>query len=61
MSALSFHSLRHSFTSALANVGVAQELRMALTGHRSRDMHQHYTHLELERLRDAIALLPRIK
>jgi integrase len=61
VSALSFHSLRHSFTSVLANVGVAQELRMALTGHRSRDMHQHYTHLELERLRDAIALLPRIK
>src|SRR4051812_32139353 len=38
VSALSFHSLRHSFNSALANAGVAQELRMRLTGHSSIDM-----------------------
>jgi hypothetical protein len=28
VSALSFHSLRHSFNSALANAGVSQELRV---------------------------------
>jgi integrase len=61
VSALSFHSLRHSFSSILANAGVSEERRMALVGHASRDMHQKYTHHELERLRDAIALLPRIK
>jgi integrase len=61
VSALSFHSLRHSFSSILANAGVSEERRMALVGHASRDMHQKYTHHELERLRDAIALLPRIE
>jgi integrase len=61
VSALSFHSLRHSFSSILANAGVSEERRMALTGHRERDTHQRYTHHELERLRDAIALLPRIQ
>jgi integrase len=58
VSALSFHSLRHSFSSILANAGVSEERRMALTGHTTRDMHAKYTHHELERLRDAIALLP---
>jgi integrase len=56
--ALSFHSLRHSFSSVLANAGVSEERRMALTGHRSRDMHQHYSHHELEQLQKAVALLP---
>jgi integrase len=60
VSALSFHSLRHSFSSILANAGVSEERRMALTGHSSRDMHQKYTHHQLEQLRDAIALLPRL-
>ena len=32
----SFHSLRHSFSSALMNAGVPEELRMRLTGHRSK-------------------------
>jgi integrase len=58
---LSFHSLRHSFSSILANAGVSEEMRMALTGHKSRDVHQRYTHHELERMRAAVSLLPRIK
>jgi integrase len=60
VNALSFHSLRHSFSSILANVGIREELRMALTGHKTRDMQQHYTHHELEGLRDAVAVLPRL-
>ena len=44
VSALSFHSLRHSFNSALANAGVSQELRQKLTGHASADMNIIYTH-----------------
>jgi integrase len=60
VNALTFHSLRHSFTSILANAGISEELRMALTGHVSRDIHQGYTHHELARLRDAIGVLPRI-
>jgi integrase len=58
VSALSFHSLRHSFSSILANAGVSEERRMTLVGHTTRDMHQKYTHHQLEQLRDAIAVLP---
>lgn len=56
-----FHALRHSFNSALANEGVAQELRMKLTGHASKEMNRGYTHHELETLRAAIAKLPGMK
>ena len=57
-SSLSFHSLRHSFNSALANADVAQETRQKLTGHASTAMNEVYTHRELEPLRKAIAKLP---
>ena len=40
VNALSFHSLRHTFNSALANAGIPEETRMALTGHTSRQMNQ---------------------
>jgi integrase len=53
-----FHALRHSFTSALANAGVAPELRMKLTGHSSEAMHRGYTHHELDVLKKAVAKLP---
>jgi len=57
---LSFHSLRHSFNSVLANAGVSQEIRQKLTGHASAEMNARYTHHELEPLRAAIATLPRL-
>lgn len=60
-SSLSFHSLRHSFNSALANAGVAQEVRQKLTGHASAAMNDRYTHHEVETLRAAIAKLPALK
>jgi len=60
VNALSFHSLRHSFTSILANCGVAEEVRMLLTGHTTRAIHQRYSHHDLAALRDAVAVLPRI-
>ena len=59
-SSLSFHSLRHSFNSALANAGVAQEVRQKLTGHASAAMNDRYTHTEVETLREAVAKLPSI-
>lgn len=49
-----FHSLRHGFVSALANSGVSQEIRMRLTGHSSAGIHQRYTHLNPEPLKEAI-------
>ena len=57
-SSLSFHSLRHSFNSALANAGVSQEMRQKLTGHASAKMNAKYTHLEIEGLRAAVGSLP---
>ena len=60
VSALSFHSLRHSFNSALANAGVSQELRQKLTGHASADMNTVYTHHDLETVRTAVRTLPRL-
>ena len=42
-----FHSLRHSFASALANAGISADVRMKLTGHQergcSRALHSHAT------------------
>jgi integrase len=60
MSNLSFHSLRHSFNSAMANAGVTEEVRMKLAGHSTREVHAKYTHHELAPLRAAIAAIPSI-
>jgi integrase len=60
-SSLSFHSLRHSFNSAMANAGVAPEVRQKLTGHSSLEMNAQYTHHELAPLRAAIGVIPSIK
>ena len=49
-----FHSLRHSFSSALANAGVSEEIRMKLTGHLTSDIHRKYTHMSTAPLKDAI-------
>jgi integrase len=59
-SSLSFHSLRHSFNSAMANAGVAEEVRMKLTGHSTREIHTKYTHHEIEALRAAVSVIPPI-
>jgi len=57
-SSLSFHSLRHSFTSAMANAGVPEEVRMLLTGHSTRRAHKTYTHHEEAQVWAAIAKVP---
>jgi integrase len=57
---LTFHSLRHSMISALANAGVSSELRQKLSGHADDKSHAIYTHHELEKLRLAVNKLPRI-
>lgn len=59
-SSLSFHSLRHSFVSALANAGVSSELRQKLSGHADERSHANYTHHELTTLQKAISKLPNI-
>jgi integrase len=55
--ALSFHSLRHSFVSRLANAEVAMEIRKQMSGHSSDQIHEGYSHLSLSLQRQAIAKL----
>lgn len=57
-SSLSFHSLRHSFTSAMAAAGVPEEIRMLLTGHTTKTAHKIYTHHEEGHVWGAIAAIP---
>jgi len=54
---LGFHSLRHTAISEQANRGVAKEIRMKLSGHKSA-VHERYTHHELEALRKQIEMVP---
>jgi len=60
LSSLSFHSLRHSFNSAMANAGISQEIRQKLTGHTSAKTNKVYTHHELEAVRSAVSVIPSI-
>jgi integrase len=55
---LTFHSLRHSFNSTMAEAGVSQETRMKLTGHSSILMNDRYTHTSLKPLEDAVSKMP---
>lgn len=56
--ARSFHSLRHSLTSSLANLDVAPEIRQRILGHESQEVHRIYTHHERETLARALEKLP---
>jgi integrase len=56
----SFHSLRHTFTSVLADAGVDEETRMALTGQKDSTVHAAYTHHGDAKLKAAIKHLPKL-
>ncbi|GEM_PF-6674027 len=47
---LTFHSLRHTFVSLMANRGVSQELREKILGPTS-NVHERYTHIEIKTLK----------
>jgi len=53
-----FHSLRHTSNSEMANKGVSAEVRMGVTGHKSTREHQKYTHLEMDTRRAAVEKIP---
>jgi integrase len=53
-SSLSFHSLRHTFTSMMANAGVHPDVRRKLTGHSDEAVHARYSHHEIETMRAAV-------
>ena len=56
----SFHSLRHGTVSALANAGVAPDVRQKLVGHASAAIHAEYTHHGAALLRAAVDVLPSV-
>jgi integrase len=56
-----FHSLRHSFVSELANAGIAPDVRQMLAGHSDDRSHAVYTHTKIDALRQAIDKLPSLK
>ena len=60
LSLRSFHSLRHTFNSCLANAGVSQEIRRELVGHASDQVNKRYTHMELATFQQAISSIPRL-
>lgn len=61
LSQISFHSLRHTATSLMKNAGVNASVVMDIIGHESEAISAHYTHVDEETKRKAIAKLPAIK
>jgi integrase len=55
-----FHSLRHSFISEMANAGIAPDVRQLLAGHSDDRSHAVYTHTQIDTLRAAVKKLPAI-
>lgn len=57
---LTFHSLRHTSTSALKNAGVSDVVAREIIGHDSEAISRHYTKIETKTLRIAVNQLPDI-
>jgi integrase len=56
---LRFHDLRHHCITRLAEAGVAEQTLMAIAGHVSREMLEHYSHIRMQAKRDAVSMLER--
>lgn len=56
-----FHSLRHSFVSELANAGIAPDVRQLLAGHSEERSHAVYTHTQFATLRAAVVKFPSLQ
>lgn len=54
----SFHSFRHTLTTLLAKSGAKEEVRRAITGHKSKEVHQIYTHMDLDDQQKAFEAIP---
>ncbi len=52
-----FHSMRSTFVSELANQSVTPEVRMKLAGHKNEGVHALYTNVNIESLREAVATI----
>ena len=58
--ALGFHSFRRTHVSILANAGVSEEQRIAITANATREIHKGYTHHQLSPLHKAVSALPSV-
>jgi integrase len=56
---LSFHSLRHGAASSVFNAEGIKEIQRRVTKHSS-DVLQRYTHADLDLIREAVSLIPRL-
>jgi integrase len=54
---LRFQDLRHHGITRLAEVGVPEQTLMAIAGHVSREMLEHYSHIRMNGKRDAVAAI----
>ncbi len=54
---LRFHDLRHHSITKLAEAGVPDQTLMAIAGHVTREMLEHYSHIRMAAKRDAVAAL----
>ena len=54
---LRFHDLRHTIVTELAEMGVPDHVMESITGHLSRRMLEHYSHIRLEAKRNALEAL----
>jgi integrase len=52
-----FHDLRHHCITKLAEAGTPEQTLMAIAGHISRDMLEHYSHIRMQAKRSAVAAL----
>jgi integrase len=57
---LSFHSFRHGATSEVYNRAALKEIARRLTGHTSRGVVDRYIHEDIEAIKAATALIPRL-
>lgn len=56
------HDLRHTYATSLAEAGTPESTMLALMGHMSRAMLEHYSHIRIKAKRDAVAgITPRPK
>jgi integrase len=58
---LRFHDLRHHCITRMAEAGVPEQTLMAIAGHLSRQMLEHYSHIRMQAKRDAVKVIDSVK
>ncbi len=57
MKGFRFHDLRHTAITELAEAGTSDAALMAIAGHLTREMLEHYSHVRMEAKRSAVEKL----